>query len=117
MLADTLTGDAFSAKARALPGMDAEFIPQSVVEKHAAALDAVWHSLGGAGPNPYSRSGHDHYGYPDDAMLVNEAIYNALLAQYEGIDGDAEHFTDLDGDEVSRGIIGRKWLVVVDYHN
>lgn len=117
LLADTLTAGEFSAKARALPGMDAEFIPQPVVESHKGELDAIWHSLGGTGPNPYSRSSYLQHGYPDDAMPVSEALYNALLTEYEGIDSDGDHFADLDFDAVSRGFIGRKWLVVVDYHS
>ena len=107
----------FNAKAGALPGMDAEFLPQSVIENHAARLDAIWDSLGGTAPNRYSRSSYLQHGYPDDAMVVSEDLYTTLLADNEGCDSDGESFADLDGDEVSRGYIGRKWLVVVDYHN
>lgn len=117
LLAATLMRDEFNAKAGALPGMDARFVRQSVVENYADELDVLWHSLGGAGPNPYSRSSYLQHGYPDDAMIVTERLYNALLAENEGIDGDGENYADLDGDEVSRAFVGRKWLVVVDYHN
>ena len=117
LLADTLTAGEFTAKAKALPGMDAEFIRQSVVESHTGELDALWHSLRGTGPNPYSRNSYLQHGYADDAMPVSEALYKALLAEYEGIDSDGDHFSDLDFDEVNRGFIGRKWLVVVDYHS
>jgi len=117
LLAETLMGGEFNVKAGALSGMDAEFLPQSVIEKHACELDAIWHSLGGTGPNRYSRSSYLQHGYSDDAMIVSEALYNALLTENEGLDSDGERFADIDGDEVSRGFIGRKWLVVVDYHN
>ncbi|HWB12757.1 MAG TPA: hypothetical protein VG826_26260 [Pirellulales bacterium] len=117
LLADTLIGGEFNAKARALPGMDTQFIPQSIVENNASELDTIWHSLGGTGPNPYSRSSYLQHGYADDAMVISEALYDILLAANEGCDNDGEGFADLDGDEVNRDFVGRKWLVVVDYHN
>jgi hypothetical protein len=97
--------------------MDTASLPQSVIERNAGELDAIWQALGGTGPNPYSRDRHLHRGYPDDAMIVSEALYDALLAVNEGTDSDGYGFADLDGDEVSRSFIGRKWLVVVDYHH
>lgn len=104
LLAETLMGKEFSVRSRGLSGTDAE-------------LDALWQSLGGTGPNPNSRSTYVEHGYRDDAMVVTEALYTALLAENEGTESDREHFADLDFDEVSRDFIGRKWLVVVDYHN
>jgi hypothetical protein len=117
LLAETQMRGEFKVKVRALEGMNSYFLTQSVIDGHAGELDAMWHSLGGLGPNPYSRSSYIQYGYPDDAMLVSEPLYDALLAGHEGCDNECEHFADLDGDEVSRAFIGRKWLVVVDYHN
>jgi hypothetical protein len=102
LLSQTLIGDAYRAAAG---------------DQHGAALDAIWSRHGGPGPSPDNRDNYEQLGYPDDAMIVSEALYDALLAENEGIDSDCQHYADLDGDEVSRGFIGRKWLVVVDYHN
>lgn len=117
LLAETLMRGEFKSKAHALEGMDRELLASDVIDGHANELDAIWHSLGGTGPNPYSRSNYLHYGYADDAMLVSEELYNALLDKHEGRDTDRESFADLDYEEVDRDFIGRKWLVVVDYHS
>ena len=50
-------------------------------------------------------------------MLLTMELYVALLAQYEGLSLDRDSFADLDGDELQPDFVGRKWLVVVDYHN
>ncbi|HWB10544.1 MAG TPA: hypothetical protein VG826_15045 [Pirellulales bacterium] len=102
LLTETTIGDAYRTAAG---------------NEQGAALDAVWSRHGGAGPSPTNRDSYEQLGYVDDAMIVSEALYNALLAENEGIDTDCQHFADLDGEEVSRGFIGRKWLVVVDYHH
>jgi hypothetical protein len=68
----------------------------------------------------YQRNGFDMLGYEDDAMVVDEALYAHFLQAYEGRDKydeeDGLEFVDLDGDCVSTGFIGHKWLVVVDCH-
>jgi hypothetical protein len=63
-----------------------------------------------------------HYGADDDAMLVDQVIYDHFLKPHAGLaqnigDHRSTDFADLDGDEVDESFIGRKWLVVVDYHN
>ena len=55
-------------------------------------------------------------------MPVDRFLYDRFLKPYAGADrniGDDKlgDFADLDGDEVDESFIGRKWLVVVDYHN
>jgi len=56
---------------------------------------------------PIQRDTYQHTGYEDDAMLLTQELYDALL----------EHYADLEYDDVSPAMIGKKWLVVVDYHN
>jgi len=69
----------------------------------------------------YDRDTHKETGYADDAMLVDGVLYEALLKKYQGLDqseDDELHFVDLDYDPVSaKDFIGKKWLVVVDFHN
>ncbi|MGH7194056.1 MAG: hypothetical protein ACREJM_11075 [Candidatus Saccharimonadales bacterium] len=117
MLVSTLMGGAFERTVRArFPDMDAEFLPTSIVDKHAGDLDALWESLGGAAPCPYTRDSHEDFGYPDDAMRLTKELYTALLTEHAGEDtGDG--YADLDGDPLSPDFVGRKWLVVVDYHS
>jgi hypothetical protein len=77
----------------------------------------MWLEHGGTGPSPYTRSGYD--AYPDDAMLLTDALYAALLAEYQGqdCDCDSDGYADLDYEALHPDFVGRKWLVVVDYHN
>jgi hypothetical protein len=92
------------------------------VEPHRAALDALWREFGGAGPSPYRRHDCANTGYDDDALPVDQAIYDRFLAAYRGESerkADSWHrtFADLDGEDVDDSFIGRKWIAVVDYHN
>jgi hypothetical protein len=41
--------------------------------------------------------------------------YDALLKPYQGED-ESEHHADIEYEAVSPGMVGKKWLVVVDYH-
>jgi hypothetical protein len=118
LLTATVMGGAFTHTVRArFPDMDREWLPQSVIDTHATDLDAIWQSLGGNGPSPYTRSSHEDFGYPDDAMLVTQPLYAALLAEHEGESVVRDSYADLDGDELQPNFVGRKWVVVVDYHN
>lgn len=77
----------------------------------------------------FDRDSYNHSGYEDDAMIVNQELYDALLKEFEGQDEGSTkqeyngstwedlHFVDLDYDPVSKDFIGKKWIVVVDYHN
>ena len=85
--------------------------------EHGAELDAIWQAQGGTGPSPYTRSAYEHLGYRDDAMPITQALYDALLSEFAGTNSDRELYADLDDEELSPDFVGRKWLVVVDYHN
>ena len=65
---------------------------------------------------PFQRDTYQEHGYADDAMLLTRALYDALLKEYEGKD-ESEYHADLDYDAVSPEMVGKKRLVVVDYHN
>ncbi len=98
-----LLGDAYQAQITEL------------VDQHPDALNQLWHRFGGTGEHPYTRDAYDDLGCDDDAMIVNQALYDRFLAG--DIGRFCETFADLDGDPVDDWFIGRKWLVVVDYHN
>lgn len=104
------------------PDLTNGYFPSSSLEVHKAGLDQLWHRFGGAGSSPLTRSGYDPFGADDDAMIVDPLLYDHYLKPHAGsertIGGDEPtDFADLDGDEVVEAFIGRKWLVVVDYHN
>ena len=103
LLRKTLLGDAYKAASSQL------------VDQGIDALDQLWQRFGGTGKHPHNRDGYDYYGCDDDAMLVNQALYDHFLAEDPG--KYCETFADLDDDPVDASFIGRKWLVVVDYHN
>ena len=64
---------------------------------------------------PIQRDTYKSDGYEDDAMLLSEELYNALLHEYAG-QSESEYHADLDFDDVSPDMVGHKWIVVVDYH-
>jgi len=65
---------------------------------------------------PIERDTYNEDGYEDDAVLLTQILYDGLLKQYEGASED-EHHADLDYTKVSPAMVGKKWIVVVDYHN
>lgn len=98
------------------------------VEENKDKIQKVWESVGGKGENPYNRDSYNHGGFEDDAMIVDKTLYEKLLKEFEGeykggkTWGDKNeyfdlHFVDLDDEEVSKEFIGKKWIVVVDYHS
>ena len=118
LLAEITIGAAYKDAVRAqFPELAREYWPQSTVDRHRATLDALWQAHGGTGPSPYTRSGYEQLGFPDDAMLLTPALYDALLSEYDGQSRTGEGHADLDDDPLHRDFIGRKWLVVIDYHN
>ena len=121
LLKETLLGDPYQAAfAARFPELAGGAFQSSLVDKHRAALNDLWHSFGGVGDSPVTRSGYDDLGCEDDAMLLDQSLYDRFLATYAGQAdriGRRSEFADLDFDEVHPSFIGRKWLVVVDYHN
>ena len=65
---------------------------------------------------PAWRDQYRNEGYEDDAMLVTEAIYDRSLKPYAGLH-DSEEFCDFEFDDASPAYVGKKWIVVVDYHS
>lgn len=99
-------------------------------------IQKIWERLGGKGENPYNRDTYEHYGYEDDAMLLTQELYDFLLKEYLEDEDSGEYanegdhvfsneswgrgylkFVDLDYDNLSPDMIGKKWIVVVDYHS
>ena len=123
LLQETLLGQAYQdAFKRDFPEMTSGWFPSDLAIKHRDSLNRLWQQFGGTGANPVTRSGSDELGREDDAMLVDQALYDQFLKEYHGEEcrresTDGGSFADLDHEEVAESFIGRKWLVVVDYHN
>ena len=118
LLAETvITSRYWKALYARFPELDQDSWPWSVIEEHAGELDALWSKHGGTGPNPYTRSSFEERGYPDDAMIVTRKLYQKLLRCHAGTSYDPEAVIDLDNEVLGPGVIGRKWVVVIDYHS
>lgn len=68
---------------------------------------------------PHERLARDHgakLGYEDDALLLTDDLYDEFLEQYEEWSKADTEYVDLEYEELDRSFIGRKWLVIVDYH-
>jgi hypothetical protein len=83
----------------------------------AGRFQAIWNAAAPCAFRgiPIQRDTYKAYGYEDDAMLLSQELYNALLQEYAG-QHRSEYHGDLDGEDVSPEMVGRTWLVVVDYH-
>ena len=120
-LSETLIGNAYrKALERKFP-QTVGLVSTQWVKGRRKDLDQLWRQHGGIGCSPLTRESYGQFGYNDDAMLVTDALYEHLLAEYAGQARSGDdlhcHFIDLDDEPVDETFIGRKWLVVVDYHN
>jgi hypothetical protein len=69
------------------------------------------------GEHPFWRNPYKRLGYDDDATICDEIIYEKVLMWL--MEGGKKHFFDLEGsnDLSPEDAIGKKWVVLVDYHN
>ncbi len=91
---------------------------------YKAALPAKYKNKG----VNWDRDSYNNRGYEDDAMIVTKELYKIFLKQwkdkdegykdklYDGHSWKELYFVDLDGDCVDEKFVGKKWIVVVDYH-
>lgn len=115
LLAETIMGETFrDAVIARFPEMHQHWWPESLASNHSQELDSIWQAHGGTGPSPYTRDGYQDF--PDDAMIITSRLYDALLVEFQG-DEVCDGFADLDYEPLQPDFVGRKWLVVVDYHN
>jgi hypothetical protein len=98
------------------------YYPADLAVTHKERLNQLWQQAGGSGDSPLTRSNYDELGQDDDAMLVDQTLYERFLRKHEGQSGTPPecadgHVVDLDDDDIDASFIGRKWLIVVDYHS
>jgi len=97
------------------PEHDIGFSTQEIKD-NKSKIEALWRKLGGKGKSSFNRDRYVQTGSKDDAMIVDKVLYKKCLKEFEGFETD-ESFADLDWEEVSKDFIGKKWIVVIDYHS
>jgi hypothetical protein len=65
---------------------------------------------------PIQRDTYKEDGYEDDAMLLSQELYGNVLKEFAG-QSESEYHADLDDEPVASSMVGKKWVVVVDYHS
>jgi hypothetical protein len=119
LLAQKLAGQHYQEALRAqFPELAEVCYPADLIAKHRKGLNRLWRRFGGCEDHPATRSSYQELGYGDDAMLIDHARYESFLKPYIGTDADDNfEFSDLDWEPVDESFIGRKWLVVIDFHD
>jgi hypothetical protein len=123
LLAETLMGDDYRNRLKErFPQFATGSFSDADVKAQSVALDELWRESGGSGLSPLTRSSYEGEGYPDDAMPLNQTLYDRLLSNFEGqtrhhAEGNHCEFVDLNDEELDESFIGRKWIAVVDYHS
>lgn len=115
--------DEFYRKVNALQGGNpSDSYSVIFITENRAALDKIWHDLGGKYVNPLSRNAGNYNGYEDDAMIIDEEIAEKLnKIEQPDVVGN-ERVLDCSSDncywEIDdyKDLIGKAWVVVIDYH-
>lgn len=94
------------------------------IKQHTDELETLWESLGGKGTHPYGRDTYAEEGYDDDAMPLTKELLARLKKEHPGGKrGGVEVFVAGDATEMRLAKLdekfadGKRWIVVVDYHN
>lgn len=73
--------------------------------------------------SPYTRDGYATSGYEDDAMILDDAVWEKLIKPGLGVDlhkgGAVVHAGDFEGmeeDIVKEDVVGKCWVCTVDFH-
>jgi len=112
------------------------------MKENMSKFQEIWESCGGKGNNPYDRDEYLKIGKGDDAQIVDEKLWDKVIkplfddTKYETdysiikrkndydscepilVDLDREEEIDFsEKEKVKESIIGKRWIVVVDYHS
>lgn len=120
-LAESLLREGYrEALVASLPQLAEPFYSDDYVREHAETLRRIWAEHGGTGQPRQLRDAYAFFGAEDDAMPLTRELYEGILRDYHG---QTEHYSDgceyadLEHEALTEEGIGRKWVVVVDYHN
>lgn len=82
------------------------------VKENALKLQSLWDEFKGEGKHPLLRDENYRKRCLDDAILIDERIYDAILTS------EPDQWYDFDKDTLSKeNMIGKKWLIVADIHS
>ncbi len=118
------TLDEFDKKAEELYGnKDSIDFTYSFVNENKEVLNKIWSELGGQSESPLTRSDSEIYGYEDDAKIMDEEVVEKIEKLEQPDLLGKERILDCSDDncyweiEDYKELIGKAWVVVIDYHN
>lgn len=116
--------DEFYRKVNELQGGNpSDGYPFNFITENREALDKIWHDLGGKYLNPLSRDSDDVFGYEDDAKIMDAEIVEKIEKLEQPDLLGKERILDCSDDncyweiEDYKELIGKTWVVVIDYHS
>lgn len=109
---------------------------ENFIDKNREQLDALWQKLGGKHASPLTRDQSEWLGYEDDAKLLDRELaeeLNGFLQNTDEYVNDEEHcilrkrnwlepvVISLDSEALFElndfnNLVGKYWVVVIDYH-
>lgn len=80
-------------------------------------FQAAWKNAGIKEPIPYERNNYQEMGYEDDAMIIDQKLFDGLQKMHSDVEiYDANDYReDTLSDFSAEELIGH-WIVVIDYH-
>lgn len=116
--------DDWKVKAREVIGKKEEdLISIGDIKKHNKELQKLWEKLGGEGLCSWNRDSYSYHN--DDAMLLDEELYKALVkvkADYGATEIAIINYNYIEDEKllsdflINKDNIGKYWICVVDYH-
>lgn len=65
--------------------------------------------------HPFWRNRYRELGYKDDAMVVTDKLFDRL--ELNKLPKDLEGVIDMEAEDIhKKSVVGKRWIVVVDYH-
>lgn len=115
--------DEFFRKAKDLQeGNSFEGYLRDFITKNQDTLEKIWDDLGGMYGNPLSRDVYGCYGYEDDARIMDEEIAEKIKMLGQSDISENGRLLDCSSDNCyweindAKELIGKAWVVVIDYH-
>ena len=94
------------------------YYSKQFITENASALSNIWQKLGGKGEHLLSRIKYRDYGYEDDAVIIDKNVVRRLqeLNDIQSEILDCSKNNEFGEDVDIQALIGRAWVVVVNYH-
>ncbi len=80
-------------------------------------LETTWKNAGIKEPTPYERDDCQSLGYEDDAMIIDQKLFDGLQKMYSDVEiYDANDYREDTLSEFSAEELIGHWIVVIDYY-